>query len=63
MNLKGAKLANTTAQILTSAKLSDHNTFENPDLIKPKKFQDFKSSGENLSITIPPFSVVVLEVK
>jgi alpha-L-arabinofuranosidase len=63
VNLKGAKLANTTGEILTSGKLSDHNTFANPDLIKPKKFQDFKVSGDNLNVTIPPFSVVVLEIK
>ncbi|HEY0655795.1 MAG TPA: alpha-N-arabinofuranosidase [Chryseosolibacter sp.] len=63
VNLKGVNVKNTTGQILTSAKLSDHNTFEKPNLIAPKSFQDFKVTGENLTVNIPPFSVVVLEVK
>jgi alpha-N-arabinofuranosidase len=63
VNLKGAKAANVTGQILTSGKLSDHNTFDKPEAIKPNKFSGFKASGDNLSITIPAFSVVVLEVK
>lgn len=59
----GVKLTNITGRILTSAKLSDHNTFDKPDLIQPKKFQDFKRAGENLTVNVPPFSVVVLEMK
>lgn len=61
--IKGLKANGITGQILTSSKLSDHNTFDKPDLIKPKKFQDFKLSGEELTVNLPPFSVVVLEIK
>jgi len=52
-----------TATILSSEKLQDHNTFDNPDKIHPKTFKEFKIKNGNLSITLPPFSVVMLEGK
>lgn len=52
-----------TGRVLGSAKLQDHNTFENPEKIKPKAFSQFKKEGETLKVTLPPFSVVVLEIK
>jgi len=52
-----------TAMILSSEKLQDHNTFDNPNKIHPKTFKEFKIKNGNLSITLPPFSVVMLEGK
>jgi Alpha-L-arabinofuranosidase len=54
---------NITARILTSGKVTDHNTFEKPDLITPKAFKGFQVKGSNLTIKMPPFSVVVFEIK
>lgn len=54
---------NVTARILSSAKVQDHNTFEKPDLITPKDFKGFQLKGSNLTIKMPPFSVVVFEIK
>jgi alpha-N-arabinofuranosidase len=56
-------LKDFTAQIVTSSKLQDCNTFENPDVITPKQFKDFKYNKGLLTVTLPPFSVVVLEAK
>ncbi|KJD34418.1 alpha-N-arabinofuranosidase [Tamlana nanhaiensis] len=50
-------------QILVSKKLQDHNTFDNPKNIVPELFKDFKIKKGKLSVTLPPFSVVVLESK
>ena len=52
-----------TGQILTSGTLQDHNTFDNPEEITPKTFKDFKLKKGTVELTIPPFSVVVLEGK
>jgi alpha-N-arabinofuranosidase len=52
-----------TGRILTSAKMQDHNTFEKPETIKPAVFKNFKKTNNLLSVTLPPFSVVVLEMK
>ena len=54
-------LKNITGTILSSESLQDHNTFENPNKIEPKDFKDFKFKKGKLEVTIPPFSVIVLE--
>jgi len=54
---------NFTANIITSSKLQDFNSFENPNKISPVAFKDFKNSNGKIEINLPPFSVVVLEGK
>ncbi|MVM28904.1 alpha-N-arabinofuranosidase [Spirosoma sp. HMF4905] len=62
VDLKGVKAAGLTGRILTSASVHDHNTFENLTKIKPVAFNGAKLSGDNLTVTLPPVSVVVLEL-
>ncbi|MBL3656363.1 alpha-N-arabinofuranosidase [Fulvivirga sediminis] len=62
-NLEGVNLKNVTAQILTSDQLQDHNTFEQPEKIKPAEFKKFKSKKGEITMSLPPFSVVVFEIK
>jgi alpha-L-arabinofuranosidase len=50
-------------QIITSEKFTDINTFEKPDLIKPAAFKGAKKEGNELVVTLPKLSVVVLELK
>jgi alpha-N-arabinofuranosidase len=57
------KITNITGRILKSARLQDHNTFEQPDKIKPVAFSDVSVVDDDLEFSIPPFSVIVLEVK
>ncbi len=52
-----------TGRILQSAKVQDYNSFENPELIKPVAFRGASLKGNTLSLKVPPFSVVVLEIK
>jgi len=60
----GAIAAKTiTGRILRSDKLQDYNSFENPEKIKPVAFNGAKLTGKNLTVKMPPFSVVVLELK
>jgi alpha-N-arabinofuranosidase len=42
--------------------LQDHNTFDNPDNVKPVAFKGARLKGQTLEVKLPPFSVVVLEV-
>lgn len=50
-------------QVLTSAKFTDVNSFEKPDVIKPAVFKGAKKEGNDLVVTLPKLSVVVLELK
>lgn len=52
-----------SGRILTSAKVDDHNTFEKPELIKPAVFKGASLKGGKLKVKLPPFSVVVLDLK
>ncbi|QMW04308.1 alpha-N-arabinofuranosidase [Spirosoma foliorum] len=62
VDLKGIKAAGLTGRILTSANVHDHNTFENLTKIKPVVFNGAKVEGDKLTVTLPPVSVVVLEI-
>ncbi|HYM92891.1 MAG TPA: alpha-L-arabinofuranosidase C-terminal domain-containing protein, partial [Chitinophagaceae bacterium] len=61
--VNGAVFKTVTGRILTSGKLQDYNSFENPDKIKPAIFSGFTINGQTLMVKIPPFSVIVMELK
>jgi alpha-N-arabinofuranosidase len=52
-----------TGRILRSEKLQDHNTFDNPRTVQPTVFSEVALASGELSVKMPPFSVVVLELK
>jgi alpha-N-arabinofuranosidase len=63
LGLRGQEFKTIGGTILTSAKAQDHNTFEELNRIAPKEFKAFKISKTNVRVEVPPFSVVVLEIK
>jgi alpha-N-arabinofuranosidase len=63
INIKGANYKTVTGRILTSDKIQNYNSFENPNKIVPAVFNGAKLTGSILNLNIPPFSVVVLELK
>jgi alpha-N-arabinofuranosidase len=52
-----------TGRILRSDKLQDYNTFDSPQKVQPASFSGASLTGAGLSVKMPPFSVVVLELK
>lgn len=62
IDLKGFKANQVTGRILTSSKVQDHNTFDNPTNVVPKTFSDASISEGNLKVKMPPNSVIVLEL-
>jgi alpha-N-arabinofuranosidase len=62
VDLKGFKVRKVTGRILTSAKVQDHNTFDNPTKVVPKSFNKALLSDNNLLVNMPPNSVIVLEL-
>jgi alpha-N-arabinofuranosidase len=63
LKLRGTKAGKVNGAILKSGKLQDYNGFDGPEAVKPTAFKDFELKGENLHVTLPPFSVVVLSVE
>jgi alpha-N-arabinofuranosidase len=62
ISLTGFKAKQFTGRILTSPKVQDHNTFDNPTKVVPKNFNDATLSKGNLKVNMPPNSVIVLEL-
>ncbi|MDE3252098.1 MAG: alpha-N-arabinofuranosidase [Bacteroidota bacterium] len=63
IDISGKKYSSVSGRILTSDKIQNYNSFEHPDNIKPAAFTGAMLQGNDLTLTIPPFSVVVLELK
>jgi alpha-N-arabinofuranosidase len=54
---------NITGKVLTSARIQDHNTFENPNAVSVKAFNGARINGRILSVQMPSKSVVQLELQ
>jgi len=63
INLKEHKAKQITGRILSSKQIQDCNSFETPEVIKPAVFKAIDFSGGLLRLKLPPFSVLVLELK
>ncbi|MBL0744488.1 alpha-N-arabinofuranosidase [Chryseolinea lacunae] len=60
IDIAGTQALKASAQILTSEKYTDHNTFEKPNALKPAPFAGTKKSGESISLKVPAKSVVMI---
>ncbi len=61
--LPGIAYKNIQGQLLTSAKFSDFNSFDEPNKVKPVAYSGAKKQGDELIVELPAQSVVVLELK
>jgi len=60
--LQGAKATKLSGRILAAPEMNAHNTFDQPDNVKPTEFNAFKLTDNGFVTTLPAKSVVVLEV-
>jgi alpha-N-arabinofuranosidase len=58
----GPAPAGVSGRILTAPAMTSHNTFDAPHAVEPAPFQGATLSGGQLSVSLPPMSVVVLEL-
>jgi alpha-N-arabinofuranosidase len=63
ININGASYKSVTGRILTSDKMQNYNSFENPNKIVPAVYNGAQLNGSKLNVNIPAYSVVVLELK
>ena len=63
IDIHGILCSSVTGRILTSEKVQDHNTFDQPDHVRPAEFRDALLDGSELHVTLPPVSVVVLTLR
>ena len=66
INLPGINAKKAVGEMLTAANLTDHNTFENPDVVKPVPFnkgKEVKIDKGVLKVKLPAKSIVTLELR
>ncbi len=61
--MQNVPMQNIEAEVLTSQKFDDVNTFEQPDKVKITSFSDYKKSNNSLNVNMPPMSVVLITLK
>ncbi len=62
VSLRGVTAKGVSGRVLTSPKVQDYNSFDQPNRIKPVEFKGATLNGDMLKVTLPPVSVVVLEL-
>ena len=60
--LVGASAKSATGRILTAKTMDAHNTFDQPDAVKPAPFKATRK-GDELRVELPPKSIVVVAVE
>ena len=63
IDFTGAKFKTVNGRILTSKKLQDYNSFEQPQKIMPVAFNGAQFKNGSLEVKLPPFSVAVLTLE
>jgi alpha-N-arabinofuranosidase len=61
--LRGTDKTEISGTILSDTALNAHNTFEQPEIIKPLEFKSASLKNGILSLSLPPASVVVLTLE
>jgi len=61
--LRGFKPSGVSGRVLTAPQINSHNTFDQPEEVKPVGFSEVKLTAEGFSTTLPSKSVVVLELR
>jgi alpha-N-arabinofuranosidase len=59
----GDTFKSVTGEVLTAGAMNANNSFEKPETVKPVTFNGFSMKDGVLTVTMPPKSVVALELK
>lgn len=61
--IRGQAVSRVQGRILTAPAMNAHNTFEEPEAVRPAPFEGARLAGETLTVELPPRSVVVLALE
>ncbi|MBN2626054.1 MAG: alpha-N-arabinofuranosidase [Spirochaetales bacterium] len=62
VEIRGLSVKGVKGRILKTENISDHNTFEDPDRVKPVDLEGVDWEGNTLKISLPAASVVALQM-
>ena len=61
--LRGMEPTEAAGRVLTAEVINAHNTFDQPDVVKPATFDGATLTGNTVLLNLPAKSVVVLEIQ
>lgn len=61
--LKGAKASKVSGRVLSADQSTEHNTFQQPDNVRPANFDSMKLTAAGLETILPPKSVVAVIIE
>jgi len=61
--LSGAEVSTVSGRVLTAEAMNAHNTFDDPQVVRPAPFSGASMEDGVLTIELPPKSVVALKLK
>ena len=63
IEFRGMACSSVSGRILVSGRIQDHNTFDDPDRVRPAEFKGARLEGGAVRLKLPPCSVVVLNLR
>lgn len=61
--IRGTKTNHMSGRILTAEAITSHNTFDNPEVVKPSDFRGYRKKKNGFEATLPSKSIVVFEIE
>ncbi|WP_202842827.1 alpha-N-arabinofuranosidase [Luteimonas saliphila] len=62
-SISGLQATNVSGRVLTGGAITSHNTFDQPETVKPAAFDGARLAGGTLTVELPAKSVVVLALQ
>jgi alpha-N-arabinofuranosidase len=63
LDVRGMEFSEVSCRILSSDHISDYNSFEDPELVKPEDYAGLKKGKNGIELRLPAKSVLVMEIK
>ena len=61
--VRGALISGVSGTVLTAEEMGAHNTFQNPERVKPSAFNAMQFDAGNMTIVLPPMSVCAFTIQ
>jgi alpha-N-arabinofuranosidase len=63
VKLDGLNVTTVSGRILTANAMDAHNSFASPDIVKPEPFAGARIDQQTLTVSLPPKSIVMLDLR
>ena len=63
VDIRGASFSSVSGRVLVSGKVQDHNTFDDPDHVKPVELKGLRLTDSRVRVPLPPCAVAVLSLR